>query len=79
MKGTYTQLTVKFPASKERYRMAVECINDRDRSIFHTQADYLTAAVLSFEDRLSDEETSLRMIYEKLQLLEQKVDRLSHA
>ena len=76
LRGSYTQITIKFPASKERYRQAVECLNERDRSVFKTQADYLTAAILSFEGKLADDHTALSQIYQKVTVIEEKVDRL---
>lgn len=76
MKGSYTQLTVKFPNTKERYRQAVECILERDRTKYRTQAEYLTAAILSFEGSTFDEQTSLRRIGELAERINQKVELL---
>ena len=77
-KETYIQMTVKFPSGKERYRQAVECINERDRSKYRTQADYIAEAVLYFEGSLADEKASLKRIVEMLQGMEEKMEMLCH-
>ena len=77
-KEAYTQMTVKFPSGKERYRQAVDCINGRDRSRYRTQADYIAAAVLYFEGSLADEKASLNRIVEMLQGVEAKMEMLCH-
>lgn len=59
-------MTIKFPVNKERYRQAIECINERDRNKFRTQADYITAAVLSYEGKVSDDEASIPLLYQKM-------------
>ena len=61
---------------KERYRQAVECILERDRAKYRTQAEYLTAAILSFEGSTFDEQTSLRRIGELAERINQKVEML---
>lgn len=77
-KESYTQMTVKFPSGKERYRQAVECINGRDRSKYRTQADYIAAAVLYFEGSLADEKASLNRIVEMLQKMDAKMEMFCH-
>ena len=79
MKGTYVQLTVKFPTGRERYRQAVECVSGRDRGIYPTQADYLTAAILAFEGSMLDERTSLAQIMEELKGRGRKADEILEA
>ena len=74
MKGSYMQLTVKFPTTKERYRQAVECVAERDKGIYPTQADYLTSAILFFEGKLTDERTSLSQILEAVRMILEKLD-----
>ena len=76
MKGTYVQLTVKFPTGRERYRQAVECVSGRDRGIYPTQADYLTAAILAFEGNLLDERTSLNLIMQEMVKIGQRIDEI---
>lgn len=76
MKGSYTQLTVKFPNTKERYRQAVEYILDRDRAKYRTQAEYLTAAILFFEGSALDEQNLIRRMEDIVLRIDQKVDRL---
>ena len=73
---SYVQMTVKFPMGKERYRQAVECISGRYTGAFRTQADYITAAVLYFEGRLSDERISLNQILDKLQEMEDILEEI---
>ena len=74
LKGSYTQLTIKFPTGKERYRHAVECIDERDRSLYKSQADYITAAILSFEGKRVDERSTLEQICEQVAAIREKVD-----
>ena len=78
IKGSFIQMTIKFPINKERYRQAIDCITDRDRAKFRTQADYVTTAILSYEGHLSDEAASLEMIYSKLKELSEKVEALGN-
>jgi len=72
----YTQITLKFPVDKDRFRQVLSCIENRDRAKYRTQAEYVTAAVLHFEgnaDAQKDEEGELirlvRAIDEKTDLL----------
>ena len=76
LNGSYTQMTVKFPMSQERFRQAVECIDGRDRIKYRTQAEYLAAAILSFEGKYAGEQTSMNQIFSVLQELSRKVDEL---
>ena len=76
LKGTYTQITVKFPTTKERYRQALECLDERDKSKYHTQADYLTEAVLSLEGKRTPEEIMLSEISDRIDALTEKLDGL---
>ena len=74
LKGSYTQLTIKFPTGKERYRYAIECIDQRDRSQFRSQADYIAAAILDFEGKAADERSILSQIQEQVTAIREKVD-----
>ncbi len=74
--GSYTQMTIKFPMNRERFCQAVDCIENRDRSRFRTQAEYLTAAILFFEGKLADDQTSLQQIFMKVQEIDEKVEML---
>jgi len=53
---SYTQITLKFPTDKERFREVISCINGRDTEKYRTQADYVTAAVLQFEGNAAAQE-----------------------
>ena len=72
----YTQLTLRIPMGKERYRQAVECLEMRDRSMYRTQADYITAAILALEGIKSEETASLEEILEELQKMNEKISRI---
>ena len=76
MNGSYIQLTVKFPTGKERYRQAVECIQERDKGKYPSLADYLTAAVLFFEGNLSDERDALSQILLAVRQIDEKTEKL---
>ena len=74
LKGSYTQLTIKFPTGKERFRQAIECIDQRDRSRFKSQADYITAAILDFEGKVVDQRNILNEILGQVSAIQEKVD-----
>ena len=74
--GSFTQLTVKFPVNRERYLKALESISGRDKIKYKTQADYITAAVLYFEENFADETVALKKIYEKVEEISEKVGEL---
>ena len=73
---SYTQYSIRFPHTKERYRQAIACMNERDRALYPTQADYLTSAILFFEGNISDERTSNELLLEEIKALGEKIDRL---
>lgn len=75
-KEPYVQLSAKFPTRKERYRQAVDLVTERDKGIYPTQADYLTAAILAFEGKLSDERTSLNQIMQEVLRIGRRVDEI---
>lgn len=75
--GTFTQMTVKFPMNRDRFCQAVDFIASRDRNRYRTQADYMTAAILAFEDQESERKDLLDRIYQKIQEIEKKVDDLA--
>ena len=75
VQGSFTQMTVKFPVNKERYLQAIEHITGRDKLKYRTQADYITAAVLYFEENFSDDTTALKRIYDRTgEILERIVE-----
>ena len=74
--GSFTQLTVKFPVNRERYVKALECISGRDKLKYRTMADYLTAAVLCFEENFADETIALKKIYAKTEEISEKLGEL---
>ena len=76
VQGSFTQITIKFPVNKERYIKAIECISGRDKLRYRTQADYITAAVLYFEESLADEHVAMEKIYEKVLEISEKVGKL---
>ena len=75
--AAYFQLSVKFPMGRERYRQAIDLILERDKGKYPTQADYLAAAILAFEGKISDERTSLSQIMEAVLQVKEKVEELS--
>ena len=75
---SYTQLTLRIPTGKDSYRQAVECIENRDRAKYRTQAEYITAAILALEGRKSEEMISMGNIAAELHEIKEKIDRLCH-
>jgi len=78
MTKPYVQMTLKFPTGtgKDRYRQAMECIENRDRGKYKTQAEYVTSAVIAFEDENGDFSETTAKLVRMVEELNRKVDRL---
>ena len=79
MTKPYVQMTLKFPVGtgKDRYRQAVDCIENRDRGKYKSQAEYITSAVIAFEDDDGESAEAATKIIRMIEELSRKVDRLA--